>query len=293
MTYSLSNNTKVGFAITGIFLSVAGLLFNISGIYTLVRTKPRGNKQTYLLINVGTISLCMCLLFISDWVLNGLMSIEMKVIGRYLLIAESASCIALATSAITLSTDRLLAIAVPFRHRTIVTSKFIRISISLCWFIGLSTRVPFLLMSHEDNLLHMIYLDVSINTINILFQPITYIFILFKWRQRRKTINNNSHIGAARGTKATSYQARDSKREARMLKIALMVAGSCIFSGICDIIYASYGLTTQSSNPNLLSQIAFLMWNMVPLFQSLLYILIKPEIRSWFLKILCISTGAE
>ena len=78
-----------------------------------------------------------------------------------------------------------------------------------------------------------------------------------------------------------------------MLKIALMVAGSCIFSGICDVIYASNGLTTQSSNPNLLSQSALLMWNMVPLFQSLLYILIKPEIRRVLLKILCISTGEE
>ena len=295
MTSPLSNSTKLGFALTGILVSAAGLLFNIFGIYALVRTKLQGNKQAYLLINISTVSLCMSLLFLADWVVNGLISFEnKKTIVEYLLIAESASCIVLATGAIVLSIDRLLAVALPFRHRTIVTTKFILVSISFCWFIGLLPRIPFLLMSYPDKLLHMVYFDVSVNAVNIFFQPITYLFILFKWHRRSKTFNNsNSQIGSRTGTKTESIRTRDSKREIRMLKIALMVAGSCIFSGICDIFYVAIGMTTPSSNQSPLSQTAFLMWTIVPMIQSLLYILLKPEIRKFFMKILPLSTNVE
>ena len=295
MSSSLSKNTKLGFAVTGIVLSVVGLLSNISGIYALAKTKPKGNKQTYLLINLSTVSVCMCLLFLSDWTLNGLISVEnTKAIGEYLLIAESASSIVLATGAIVLSIDRLLAITMPFRHRTIVTMKFILVSISFCWLIGILPRIPFLLMSYPDKLLHMVYLDVSINSVNILFQPITYLLILFKWRQRQKTFNNsNSRIGSRTGTETVSIRTIGSKQEARMLKIALMVAGSCIFSGICDILYVSIGMTTTSSHQTPLSLIAFLMWNIVPMIQSLLYILLKPEIRKFFMKMLYLTTNVE
>ena len=295
MSSSLPNNIKIGFALTGILISAAGLLLNISGIYALVKTKLQGNKQTYLLINISTISLCMCLLFIPAWTLNGLISVDnTKEIEEYLFIAETACYMALVTSAIVLSIDRLLAVALPFQHRTIVTSNFVLVSISFCWFIGLSTRIPFLLMSYPDKLLHMVYLDVSINALNILFQPITYIFILFKWRQRHAKVNNsNSRIGSRTDTKTVSFRTRGSKREARMLKIALMVAGSSIFSGICDIIYVSIGLTTPSSKATLLSPIGLLMWNIIPTIQSLFYILTKPEIRKLFMRMLYLPTNNE
>ena len=295
MSSSLPNNIKFAFALAGILISAFGLLFNISGIYALVKTKLQGNKQTYLLINISTISLCMCLLFIPDWTLSGLVSVDdTKEIEEYLFIAKTGFYLALVTSAIVLSIDRLLAVALPFRHRIIVTSKFVLVSVSFCWFIGLSTRIPFLLMSYPDKLLHMVYFDVSINALNVLFQPITYIFILFKWRQRHAKINNtNSQFGSRTGTKTVSIRTRDSKREARMLKIALMVAGSCILSGICDIIYVSFGLTTPSSNATLLSPIGLLMWNIIPTIQSLFYILTKPEIRKLFMRMLYLSTNDE
>ena len=291
MSSSLSSSTKTAFAISGIVVSTAGVLFNASGIYALVKTKPHGNKQTYLLINISVISLCMCLLFLPNWALGSLVSVDnKKVIEEYLFIAETACYMALVTSAIVLSIDRLLAVVLPFRHRAIVTSRFILVSISMCWFIGLSTRVPFLLMSYPEKLLHMVYLDVSINAVNIIFQPITYTFILFKWRQRHTIVNSKRSQAAA---KAVSVRTRDSKREAIMHKIALLVAGSCIFSGICDIIYVSIGLTTPSSKETLLSPIAFLMWNIIPMIQSLFYILTKPEIRKLFVRMLYLTSEDE
>ena len=292
---SLPNSTKIGFAVTGLLVSVAGVLFNTSGIYALIKTRPQGNKQTYLLLNISIISLCMCLLFIPNWMLNGLVSTSnATVIEEYLFIAETGCYMALVTSAIVLSVDRLLAVALPFRHRTVVTSRFVLSAISFCWFIGVSTRIPFLLMSYPDKLLHIVYLDVGINGVNIICQPITYIFILFKWRQRQTLINTTSqHVNSKAGAKSVSFRTRDSKKEAIMLKIALMVAGSSIFSGICDIIYVAIGLTIQSSSATLLSPIALLMWNTIPMIQSLFYILTKPDIRKLFVRMLFFSINDE
>ena len=227
--------------------------------------------------------------------LNGLVYVHnSKEIEEYLFIAETGFYMALVTSTIVLSTDRFLAVALPFKHRTIVTSRFVQISISLCWFIGLSTRIPFLIIKQPDILLHMVYFDISINAVNIIFQPVTYLYILVKWRQRHTQINTASSLPVSPlSARTVSFRARDNKREASMLKIALLIAASCILSGICDIIYAAIGMSTPSSNATVLSPIGLLIWNIIPTIQSLFYILTKPEIRKLFVKMLSPVVSTE
>lgn len=286
MSSTLTNNVKIGFALTGILVSTAGLLFNIFGIYALIKTKSPGNKQTYLLINISVVSLCMCLLFVPSWVLSGLLYIaNSKVVEEYLFIAQTGKYMTLVACTMVLSIDRFLAVALPFKHRAIVTSKFVWISISACWFIGMATRIPFLVIKSPNILLEMVYFDISVNAINLLFQPVTYVYILVKWRQRQTQINNANILSSSPlSTRTVSFRARDSKREASMLKIALMIAGSCILSGICDIIYAALGMSTPSSNATLMSPIGLLIWTVIPTIQSLFYILTKPEIKKLFMR---------
>eukprot|EP00795_Rhopilema_esculentum_P004648 gene4648-20928_t len=280
MASVLTDKAKTAFSITGICLSLTGLILNIVGIHALIKTKPRGNKQTLLLINISTISVFLCTLFIPSWLLWALVSFPgSQKIEEFLFIFETGFYMAYTTSTIVLTIDRFLAVAVPFKHRTIISNKFVIGSVSTCWFLGLSSRIPFLILDYPKKMIHMVYFDISINFINIIFQPVTYVYILVKWRQRQTTINSSRSPSI--NTRRVSIH---DKREAMMLKIALMISLSCLISSVCDIIYAAMGMSTPSSNTTIFSPIALLLWNLVPTTQSLFYIITKPEIRQLLLR---------
>ena len=288
MAQTLSRSIKLGFSAAGISLSTAGLLLNILGAYALISTRPRGNKQTYLLVNISIISVCLCTLFIPSWTLWGIVNNKSySRVEEVLFITQTGFYMAYVTSTFGLTIDRFLAVAKPFKHSSIVTYRFVKGWILGCWLWAHLSRIPFLFVSSND-LTKMVYFDVSVNALNVLFQPVTYVYILIIWKRQRNQLHTDATTASPASIRTKSARSRDAKREASMLKIAVMVSACCLVSSICDFLYVALGISTPSSKETVLSPISLLLWNMVAAVQSLFYIITKSEIRQLIVRTLCI-----
>ena len=263
----------------GLCLALAGLVLNILGAQSLRSTKSHGRRQNFLLISISAISSCMCLFFIPLWCFEGFVSHQAAEEKIFLIL--SGLYMAYVTNTIGFTVDRWFSIAMPLKHRAVMTVSMVKIFIVSCLLTSLLSRIPFLLLSSQ-HLTSMLYFDVAVDSVSLIVQPITYVYILLKWKSTSRQQRRSAVASSPSTVRSLSLRAREASRNLRLLKIALLVTFSCMVAFAGDAVYVALGMTTPLSNQSFMSPVGVLLWNLVPALQPLIYIIIKPEIRALF-----------
>ena len=271
----LAESTREVFIWSGTLLSFIGFILSATGAHALRIKLLYKQKQILMLISISISSGIMCIMFVPLWFFWGLQTGE--VYERVLFILATGFYQALIIGTLGLTFDRFLAVAEPFKQRLMVTNRSIKLFLAISWSASFASKIPFLL-SEKCKLIYMIYLDVIVNTICISVQPFAYLYIYKRWKYR---FYSKIKLRVSRDLLDSLKRSR-TESETRLLHTSLLVMLCCFVSSTCDLMYVALGMSTPSSNDTIMSPIGFMLWNIVVALQSLVYIIIKPEIRSYF-----------
>ena len=281
----VAEKDRIYFSTFGITVATIGVILNAIGTYSLkVTGRTNSRRQTYFLIDISILSIVMCCQFIPLWLLWCFIS--HKSLEIILFTMQTGFYMAYATSSIGLTLDRFLSVAMPLKHRAFVSLKIVRIYIVCCWLVSLLSRIPFLCLS-SSYLMHLVRFDIAVDTINLVFQPATFVYVIFKLKASFGAVRNQSPSASPFTIRRASIAQRNAAKELRLLKISLLIGVCCVIASTSNVLYSIAGMTIASSNDSILSPIALVLWNLPVTVQPLIYIIMKPEIRSHLKQKLC------
>ena len=268
------------FSLVASSVSLIGAMLSCA-VLLLLRTNRNAKQKNSILIKVlvafcAVENCCFVVLWGSSFMFKE--GSTRNAIRRFLFIVCTGIYQMFVFSLVAMTVDRFVAFFRPFKYKKMITRGRLRKYYCGTSLLTIAIRIPFLVGWSSVSIGYLFQIDIVLETLLLLPQPIFYVVLYKKWKSKRSrfsVMHNNTQVDAN-----TKKRRQAEHRTLIVLSIILFV--TCLAQVFSDALHVAGEELSTTCDERIMGYLSDALWIFVVFITPLCHVFVKPSARHRF-----------